>query len=498
STCSASPIHDDKGNIIAVLDLTGPYDKVNHHTLGMVMSAAFSIETILVLKKLYKELQTSHALKSAIVESVSEGMIAVNAEQEITLINPRACKLLNMNNNCMGKKINEVLLKNNDSFLNRLKSSTQLYGETLNIKTSKGEKKFITNFNPILINNTANGEVVTFNEVNQVINRIVGARSNITFDDLIGISPIFQEAVSQAKIAAENNSNVLLLGESGVGKDLFAQAIHNASMRQNEPFLAINCAAIPRELIASELFGYSEGAFTGAKKGGKPGVFELADQGTVFLDEIGEMPADLQASLLRVLEEKSVFRLGGNEFIPVNVRLISATNKNLPEEIKNGNFRQDIFYRLSVMSIHLPPLRERIEDIPLLAEYLAQNIAKRFGKVINKIDPEVIEKLIQYQWPGNIRELSNFMERAVNFTKNGVITLDLFPKSIFITNKSTEPEYENRNYYLVAQSDVTKDVMESELIRSYMIKYSKNKSLVAKAMNISRSSLYRKIVKYGL
>ena len=211
----------------------------------------------------------------------------------------------------------------------------------------------------------------------KLIERVSGAHATITFADIIGRCDEFKHALMSAEIASKSNSNVLLQGESGVGKDMFAQAIHNASSRAREPFFAINCAALPRELISSELFGYEEGAFTGARKGGNPGKFELADQGTIFLDEIGEMPLDLQGSLLRLLEEGTVVRLGGREVIPVNVRIIAASNKNLLEEVKKGNFRLDLYYRLEVINIKIPPLRERVEDIPELVHHFIKTISPR-------------------------------------------------------------------------------------------------------------------------
>ena len=220
-----------------------------------------------------------------------------------------------------------------------------------------------------------------------------------------------KETIEVARMAARSSSNVLIEGESGTGKELFAQAIHNASKRSAGPFVAVNCGAIPRELIASELFGYSEGAFTGAKKGGNPGKFELADGGTLFLDEIGDMPLEQQVALLRVIQEKSVSRIGSNQVIPVDVRIICATNKNLLELMQTGRFRQDLYYRLNVINLRILPLRERKEDIPVLFQHFLQQMNQE-GNQLSQQD--VIEHLLSYDWPGNVRELQNVVERFVH------------------------------------------------------------------------------------
>jgi transcriptional regulator with PAS, ATPase and Fis domain len=270
---------------------------------------------------------------------------------------------------------------------------------------------------------------------------------------------------------------------------MFAQAIHNASNRAQELFLAINCAALPRELISSELFGYEDGAFTGARKGGNPGKFELADQGTMFLDEIGEMPLDMQASLLRVLENGTIERLGGREPIPVNVRIIAATNKKLLEEVKKGNFRLDLYYRLGVMIINIPPLRERAGDVPELVEHFIKTIGPRHGKNITGIENQAMDILINYDWPGNVRELNNVIERAINICSGNILTTDMLPPEMYENN----PEY-----IKIWEDNPSIDIMEEQLIRNYLNKFSNNRSKVARELGISRSSLYRKMAKFSI
>ena len=314
---------------------------------------------------------------------------------------------------------------------------------------------------------------------------MMGAKAKFHFEDIIGRNAGFLETLRQARIASRINSNVLLLGESGTGKDIFAQAIHNTSSRRDGPYVAINCATIPRDLITSELFGYSEGAFTGSRKGGSQGKFELADGGTIFLDEIGETPLEVQAALLRVIEDKSIIKIGGTKVTTVNVRIIAATNKELKEEVRKGKFREDLYYRSNVFTIRLVPLRERIEDIPLLVDSFMKSISRSMGKEIVSIDPMVLEYFINYRWPGNVRELQNVLERMINIAHTSKLTVDLLPSEII---DSLSPEN--------AEEDIESvDRMERELILR-LLRSNLTRKNIAKKLGISRSTLYRKLDKY--
>jgi transcriptional regulator with PAS, ATPase and Fis domain len=309
---------------------------------------------------------------------------------------------------------------------------------------------------------------------------------------VIGSNSKFKDIIKVARTTAQSNSNVLLMGESGTGKDIIAQAMHNESPRQNNPFVAINCAALPRELIASELFGYEEGAFTGAKKGGNIGKFELANQGTLFLDEIADMPLDLQSTLLRVLEEKSVMRLGGNQVIPVNVRIIAATNKNLEDEIARNRFRKDLYYRLGVIKLMIPPLRERRDDIPQLVNHFLKLICKRYSKTLYKITPLALQTLITYDWPGNIRELQNVLEGAVQLVPDSEIDND------FILNyMGLKADHLQKIITDIIVPEFT--AAEESLLLEEMLRKNKfNKKKTAQELGISRQTLYRHLNKYGL
>ena len=269
--------------------------------------------------------------------------------------------------------------------------------------------------------------------------------------------------------------------------------MHNASGRRRHPYIAINCAALPRELIASELFGYDEGAFTGAKKKGNIGKFEMADQGTIFLDEIGDMPLDLQASLLRVLEDKRIVRIGGSRLIPVDVRIIAATNKDLENEVKRNRFRRDLYYRLEVIRITLPPLRERQEDILLLAEKLIEKHCIRLNKPSVKMTPEVKRAFMEYAWPGNVRELQNVIERVLLLCSGDTVTYDLVAEYLG-DNDISDQEFP-------VQSEESIDFepdSKKQLLMDYLLKYKYNKTEVAKAMGISRRTLYKYLKDFGL
>ena len=249
-----------------------------------------------------------------------------------------------------------------------------------------------------------------------------------SLQSLVGQSKSFKNTIHLAEVAASGDSNVLITGDSGTGKELVANAIHEASSRSDHPFIAINCAAIPKELLPSELFGYVAGAFTGANPKGSIGKFELANKGTLFLDELGDMPLESQVQLLRVIQEQEIVRIGDKKRIPIDVRVIAATNKNLPEEIEQGNFRKDLFYRLNVIHIELPSLRHRIEDVPLLVERFIQKLTVKKYNGPYRITAEAIELLKEYPWPGNIRELENVIEYAINFSPEGLITPESLPK----------------------------------------------------------------------
>lgn len=316
------------------------------------------------------------------------------------------------------------------------------------------------------------------------------------FDDLIGYSPEFSTIKDMARQFSRTSSTLLITGESGTGKELFAQAVHNASTRRSGPFIRINCAALPENLLESELFGYEEGAFTGAKKGGKPGKFELARGGTIFLDEIGDMPINMQTKLLVVLQERVVERVGGTLPIPINVRVIAATNRDLEQMVSNHEFREDLYYRLNVVQLRLPPLRRRIDDLPVLADNLISRLNISLETEVHSISKEAMDLLSSYSWPGNVRELENLLERAINLahmnSRSYIDRVD-FPSLCDITLVNTVADNEKEKTLAEKIEDIEKD-----LILKALIETGDNKTKTAKLLGIHSSALYRKLNKYGL
>lgn len=314
-----------------------------------------------------------------------------------------------------------------------------------------------------------------------------------TFSDLIGENPQFLNMKSMARQAARTTSTVLITGESGTGKELFAHAIHNAGSLRGQPFVRINCAAIPENLLESELFGYEEGAFTGARKRGKPGKFELANNGTIFLDEIGDMPLTMQTKLLTVLQEKVIERVGGTYPIPINVRVIAATHRNLEDMLKSNHFRQDLYYRLNVVILRIPPLRERKDDIPLLARHLTEKINRRLKTKITDISDNALDLLMAYDWPGNVRELENLLERAINLADMNFDTCIMpqhLPSLAHTLGQEPTRQATNLNQAL--------DSLERELILRTLEQTGGNKLKAARLLGIHTSVLYRKLKKYGI
>lgn len=442
---------------------------------------------------------------NTILDTFNEWIVVVDKDARITMMS-KAYKEFIGDPNPEGKDVTQVI--ENTRMHTVVKTGIMEVGEIQQIK----ESRMIAMRIPLKKDGRVIGAVgkVMFKDVSDLVslsNKISKLEKEIeyykneldnkrvakySFENLVGDSPSMNNIMVLAKKAAKTNSNVLILGESGTGKELFAHAIHNASNRNLAPFVKINCAAIPGELLESELFGYEEGAFTGAKKGGKKGKFELANGGTILLDEIGDMPMTMQAKLLRVLQEKEVERLGGNSLKNIDVRIIASTNKDLEKLVKKNEFRKDIFYRLNVMAIKLPPLRERKEDIEVLANELRMKIAERLGIYVEGISQDATEYLKSYEWPGNIRELENVIERSINLLDTDLI---IKPKHLpqRLTRKKSKTYSEgNRNLKSIIEE------VEKEVIQECLEKTKGNKNKAAKILGISRVGLYKKIERYKL
>ena len=315
--------------------------------------------------------------------------------------------------------------------------------------------------------------------------------SQYSFDKIVGNSPRFAEVKKAGYKAAKTMFPVLLTGETGTGKEVFANAIHNNGEQREKPMVSINCAAIPNELLESELFGYEEGAFTGAKKGGKKGKFELASGGTLFLDEIGDMPLGMQAKLLRVLQESVVERIGGTKPIPIDIRVICATNKNIEQMVEEGAFREDLYYRLNIIPIELPPLRKRKEDLPALIEYYIAYYNQKLGKSMRGVSPEALQTLTSYDWPGNVREMKNIIEYLENIAEGEIIQLSDLPDHIVMRSGKG---FEDWSLDEIVE-DYEKRVLSSMVKKGATLE---EKNQLAENLKISRATLYRKLKKYDL
>lgn len=363
-------------------------------------------------------------------------------------------------------------------------------------KVNEIELRGFYNAKPIIVNNRVNGFIFTFNkmkEIIRVINDVASTNMITSFEDIIGGSKEINMVKKYARKISKGSSTVLLQGESGTGKELFARAIHYESHRRNHPFVAVNCTALPENLIESELFGYEEGAFTGAKRGGKIGKFELANKGTIFLDEIGDMPLHLQTKLLRVLQENTIERVGGNAVIPVDVRVIAASNKMLENKVKENEFREDLFYRLNVIPIYLPPLRERIEDIEILAYRFLRKFNHKLGRAIEGLHSSVIDAFKSYEWPGNVRELENAVEYGVNMCTEKTIKIQDLPRRI----------KERKIIKDIGKEEIIRPIKELEKIEiiKALERFGNDKEGIRKAtqeLGISRATIYRKIKAYGI
>jgi len=490
-TCSASPVFGIDNELIGVISMSGDAERVHPHTLGMVITAARAIENQLRIQKTSKELRLQNNYMQAIIDSIDSGVLAIDKNGMINKINNQGKKILHWKEPFERIPLPEVF-GNQFSIAAMMQPEFEFIDQEVFIHTNNRVIQVLCTVKPIFnATGKIQGSIIVFNEIKRIrklLNDMTGAQARFTFEDIIGASPAIQEAKRFAMIAATSSSSVLLLGATGTGKELFAQAIHNHSMRKERPFLAINCGAIPRELLESELFGYVEGSFTGSRKGGRPGKFELADGGTFFLDEIGDMPADMQVKLLRVLQTGEVCRIGEHKSISVDVRIIAATNIRIKQEIGQKNFREDLFYRLNVFPIKIPPLRDRKEDIVHLAKYFLDRssaIAKKPGM---KFTTAAERKLVNYQWPGNVRELENIVERAVNLVDGkdvgpGILDISSVSGGMRVAGNTPGSRLEE---------------LEKQAILEILEELKFNMSRSAKTLGISRATLYNKIKKYNL
>lgn len=479
--CAAAPIRDENGVMLGVLTLTANPGYFHYHTLGTVQAAAEAISQQLMLRHLVNE-------QESVMESLNEGVLVISEKGAIRQLNRYARQVLGIQEDVRFRDADEVLLPEGYSFKDLSACKDR------NITFCPNPASRISCVISVVIT-PEGGRVISMRDnrrVRDMTRRVIGSSASYNFDMILGQSRVMQDTRNNARNAGRSDSTVLLTGESGTGKELFAQSIHNGSHRNTGPFLAVNCGAIPRDLVLSELFGYEDGAFTGSRRGGAAGKFELADGGTLFLDEIGDMPLDAQASLLRVLQEGEITRIGGKQPLQVNVRIVAATNRDLKRDSENGSFRRDLYFRLNVISLHIPPLRARKEDIKELADGFCEKICralKRERALFSSAAWRLIEK---YDWPGNVRELENIIERTINLTETNDITDRDLPEELHLpAHASGGLPYENANCFTLKDGEKT-------LIERCLMEKKGNMRQVAITLNLSRGALYNKMKRYGI
>ncbi|KZM58132.1 sigma-54-dependent Fis family transcriptional regulator [Geobacillus stearothermophilus] len=464
------------------------------------------ITELVALAEEITDLKEIRMMLEAIIHSSEEAISVVDENGNGILINPAYTRLTGLTEeDVIGKPATADIAEGESMHMQVLKTRRPVRGARM--KVGPKNRDVIVNVAPIIVDGVLKGSVGVIHDVSEIqrltaeLNRarqiIRTLEAKYSFADIIGESEEMKVAIEQAKLAAKTPATILLRGESGTGKELFAHAIHNASDRKYNKFIRVNCAAIPETLLESELFGYEEGAFSGARRGGKRGLFEEANNGSIFLDEIGELSASTQAKLLRVLQEREIVRVGGTKPIPINVRVIAATNVNLEKAIAEGAFREDLYYRLNRMPIYIPPLRARKEDIPALCRHLIQKLNQDYGRNVEGVTDEAMVKLLAYDWPGNVRELENVLGRAMIFMKFHEVMIDIShlpPLSAPSAAPSVRPETEGEFRPL----DEMLGRYEAQLLEEALRRHRGNKTAAARALGISVRNLYYKLEKYNI
>ena len=488
--CCIEPLQGGKNRIIGFLGLILPREAFHDATAALIRSLAANIHNHHHLHDLLSD-------QSTVLELLTDGIVILDRQGGIKAANANARRILGIpGEESITLGPISSFVQDGEPFMQILRRKRNVMDEEVTLRVGNSQNRYILSASFIPEDK---GVVCTLAETARMQKfavRTAGSKAIYRFSDILGESDIIVNAVQLAKVAAQSDITTLLLGESGTGKELFAHAIHNGSSRRNGPFVVVNCGALPRDLVQSELFGYEAGAFTGAAKNGKPGKFELADGGTIFLDEIGEMPMEAQTNLLRLIQNKEVSRVGGTTTKSVDVRIVAATNRNLSEAVAGGSFRSDLFYRLSVLVINIPALRNRSTDIILLAEHFLHKYASALNRPIAGFSTKALQVMQQYSWPGNIRELENIIERAVNLAKGTHITDADLPDFLPHRQDTPQPatpavppsEYTGSNLYQ----------REYQTIVDTLTHCNGNIRLTAQELGIARSALYGKLTRFGI
>ncbi|TEB17053.1 Acetoin dehydrogenase operon transcriptional activator AcoR [Pelotomaculum sp. FP] len=488
--CSAAPIHNSKGEVIGAINISSYSHRHTIDTLMLVTLLAKTFDSINFIMDTMGKLDTISLAMNSTIDYLPHGMVYVNNDNEIEHYNDKIVEMLGLDKSNIKADLAKYISTLQNNIVNDSTEKKEIYLDV------NGRKKLFLVSTKKILNHTSNEEKIIFIEnAKNSNNRLQGNYADYTFSNIIGKNKSLWEVKSQAKIVAKSSSPVLIFGESGTGKELFAQAIHNESPRKNNPFVAINCGALPHDLVESELFGYESGAFTGASKNGKPGKLEVACGGTLFLDEIENMPVNIQIKLLRALSTNKICRIGGIKEIPIDIRLISATKKDLLQEADEGNFREDLYYRIGIITLKLPALRERDDDIPILAKHFIDMFCKEYNLHVKEINKEFFEALTCYSWRGNIRELRNVIERAIVLLsgRTKISLCDLPEKIVKAYNYKT---LKNKIRVIENTKNGSNNLMkmsEEIVIELLLSEENGNLSKTAERLGISRTTLYNKI-----
>ncbi|WP_243454313.1 sigma-54 interaction domain-containing protein [Desulfosporosinus fructosivorans] len=515
---SAAPILDNSGEVIATLILSQPlierpwlesFHNLRSHTLGLITSLATAVELQIKLHINNEELNesnvnlrivndkliTTHGTLETTFAFIDEGIISIDRTGVIIHINKEGTRMLKLISDeigtinikrflCSHSRIMDLVIKGNNVDVEE------------SICIADDEQTYLVNIRPIvnLKTNQVVSAVLKLTQIEKInalaVNRS-GSIATYSFKDILGENKEFKKSIAIAERFASLPENILMIGESGTGKELFAQAIHN-TYRPQGTFMAVNCAAMPRELIESELFGYEGGSFTGAERNGRPGKIELAHGGTLFLDEIGDMPLEIQAVLLRTLEDRQVMRIGGRRYKKVDFRLVAATNKDLYKMVKENQYREDLYFRMSVLTINIPPLRKRGNDIEILSKLFIENYCKKQGRKIQQISPAVQKIINEYEWPGNVRQLENAMIYAVNTAQDNLIKPENLPNYILLDSSPIKFNEITDNKMLRLEN------LEKVAIEKSLLLANNYLPVAAEILGISRSTLYRKLKDYNI
>ncbi|QBD88187.1 PAS domain-containing protein [Clostridium tetani] len=470
-------------------------ENIHKNKISKLMKNIYSIDGIYSIKKVeLLEHEKYHRKLLAVIDSVDEGIMYINKDLKVEVFNKYCENIFYYDKGYIEGKNLRTLIKD-DSIIDLIKSGKNEENIKIKVDTGKGAKQYLTTITPVKDDEDNNiGVVSSIRDIKKVmeIANVFSSSHEGVFKEIIGNSEAIKKVKEMIKSVAKNNSTIMLRGESGTGKDLFAKAIHNLSVRSNKKLVTVNCAAIPPSLIESELFGYEKGSFTGASSS-RDGLFKEAHEGTLILDEIGELPLLVQAKLLRVLQEGVIRKIGSNKEEKVDVRIICATNRNLEDMVKNKEFREDLYYRLNVIPVFIPPLRDRMEDIPILIKFFIDKLNKKLNKRIMGAELKFIEELLEYKWPGNIRELENVVERAMNLCSGDMLKKEHVMLNLSKTPAIIEEETQDKDLKL---KDIIETVEKEAIIKS--LKKNKSFRRTAKALGVSHTTIINKVNKYNI